>query len=191
MRPIRMKPIRADEAIALSIARHTWPAPEALAKVLTWGADEKILLALAAVGWLATRDRSAAARRTGDHALLVTATVALLPHLLKCGVNQTRPDRLTLIGHLHGIPISGRAEDAFPSGHALHIGALASAATPWPKGWREAGLAVAIGLSLTRVAVLAHWTSDVITGFVLGALVERALRRLTGYARHSRGRRGG
>jgi membrane-associated phospholipid phosphatase len=145
MRPIRIKPTRADEAIALSIARHTRPAPEALAKVLTWGADEKILLALAAVGWLATRDQSAAARRAGDHALLVTATVALLPHLLKRGVNQTRPDRLTVIGHLHGIPISGRAEDAFPSGHALHMGALASAATPWPKGWREAGLAVAIG----------------------------------------------
>ena len=40
---------------------------------------------------------------------------------------------------------------------------------------------VAIGLSLTRVVVLAHWASDVIAGFALGAVLERTLRLWTGY----------
>jgi hypothetical protein len=55
-----------------------------------------------------------------------------LPHLLKSVFNQVRPDRRTVRGHLHGIPLSGNARDAFPSGHAIHIGALASAATELP-----------------------------------------------------------
>ena len=34
---------------------------------------------------------------------------------------------MTLIGHINGVPVSGKSRDAFPSGHAVHIGALASA----------------------------------------------------------------
>jgi hypothetical protein len=73
---------------------------------------------------------------------------------LKRLFDQTRPDRLTVLGQLHGIPFSGKRLDAF---HALHIGALASAAgglSTWP---RRAIRAVAVGLSLTRIVVLAHW----------------------------------
>jgi undecaprenyl-diphosphatase len=40
---------------------------------------------------------------------------------------------------------------------------------------------LAVGLSLTRVLVLAHWASDVIAGFALGAILERLLRLWTGY----------
>jgi undecaprenyl-diphosphatase len=39
----------------------------------------------------------------------------------------------------------------------------------------------AVGLSLTRVVVLAHWVSDVVAGFALGADLERLLRLWTGY----------
>ena len=41
--------------------------------------------------------------------------------------------------------------------------------------------ALAIGLSLTRIAVLAHWMSDAVAGFALGAALERLLRPWTGY----------
>jgi len=95
--------------------------------------------------------------------------------------NQTRPDRRTVIGHVHGISFSGKREDAFPSGHALHMGALASAASALPAGPRRAIRALAVGLSLTRIVVLAHWASDVVAGFALGAVLERFLRLWTGY----------
>jgi membrane-associated phospholipid phosphatase len=179
--PVTVRPTEADVVIAGAIARYTAPAPEEMARALTWGADEKVLLGLAAVGWLASRGRGEKLRCAANHALLVTAAASLLPHALKRLFDQTRPDRRTLIGHFHGVPLSGRRQDAFPSGHALHMGALASAAGALPAGPRWAIRALAVGLSLTRVVVLAHWASDVLAGFALGAVLERTLRLWTGY----------
>ena len=179
--PVTVRPTGADIAIARAITRNTKPAPEAVARALTWGADENVLLVLAVAGWLASRGRSAELRRAGNHALLVTTAAALLPHALKAVFNQTRPDRRTVLGHLHGISFSGKRDDAFPSGHALHMGALASAAGTLPAGPRRAIQTVAVGLSLTRIMVLAHWASDVVAGFALGAILERLLRLWTGY----------
>lgn len=167
--------------IARAIARDTRPAPERIARAMTWGADEKVLLLLAGVGWIASRGGSEPMRRVGNHTLLVAAAASLLPHGLKFLFNQTRPDRMTVLGHIHGISFSGKRQDAFPSGHALHMGALASAAGTLPTGSRQVIRALAIGLSLTRVAVLAHWLSDVVVGFSLGVVLERALRLWTGY----------
>jgi undecaprenyl-diphosphatase len=179
--PITVRPTWPDVAIARAIARDTAPAPEEVARALTWGADEKFLLVLATAGWLCSRGRGEPLRRAGNHALLVTVAASLLPHGLKTLFNQTRPDRRTVIGHVHGIAFSGKRKDAFPSGHALHMGALASAASALPAGPRRAIRTLAVGLSLTRVAVLAHWASDVILGFALGAVLERTLRLWTRY----------
>lgn len=179
--PVTVRPTKADVVAARFIARNTAPAPEMVARALTWGADEKVLLVLAAAGWLASRGQGEPLRRAGNHALLVTVAASLLPHGLKRLFDQTRPDRRTVIGHLHGVPFSGKSEDAFPSGHALHMGALASAAGALPAGPRRAIRAVAVGISLTRLVVLAHWASDVVAGFALGAALERFLRLCTGY----------
>lgn len=176
-----VQPTRPDVAIARAIVRNTAPAPEQIARALTWGADEKVLLVLAAAGWVASRGRGETLRRAGNHALLVTVVASLLPHGLKILFDQTRPDRRTVIGHVHGISFSGKRDDAFPSGHALHMGALASAAHTRSPGARRAVWALAVGLSLTRIVVLAHLASDVVVGFALGALIERALRPWTGY----------
>ena len=179
--PFTVQPTKADVTIARAIARATGPAPQEVARALTWGADEKVLLVLAAAGWLCSRGRGEALRRTGNHALLVTVAASLLPHGMKILFNQTRPDRRTVIGHVHGVSFSGRREDAFPSGHALHMGALASAAGALPASPRRTIRALAVGLSLTRVVVLAHWASDVVAGFALGTILERLLRSWTGY----------
>jgi membrane-associated phospholipid phosphatase len=60
------------------------------------------------------------------------------------------------------------------------MGALASAAGTLPAGPRRVIRALAVGLSLTRIVVLAHWASDVVAGFALGAIL-RTLRLWTGY----------
>jgi membrane-associated phospholipid phosphatase len=179
--PVTVKPTVADVAISRAIARNTAPAPEKVARALTWGADEKVLLVLAATGWLASRGCDEPLRRAGNHALLVTVGASLLPHLMKTLFDQTRPDRRTVLGHIRGISLSGKRKDAFPSGHALHMGALASAAGALPAGPRRTVRMFAVGLSLTRIVVLAHWASDVVAGFALGAILERLLRLWTGY----------
>jgi undecaprenyl-diphosphatase len=167
--------------IARTVARNTSHRAERVSRGLTWGADEKILFALAVAGWVATRGRSEHLQRVGNYPLLVTVAASLIPHGLKSVFNQTRPDRTTVLGHLHGVSFSGKRKDAFASGHALHMGALASAAGTLPPLPRRAIRTVAIGLSLTRIVVLAHWASDVVAGFALGAVMERLLRLWTGY----------
>jgi undecaprenyl-diphosphatase len=63
--------------------------------------------------------------------------------------------------------------DSFPSGHALHLGALAAAlartaSTPTASiGW-----VLAFVLASTRLLLLAHYLTDVAAGLVLGAGLE-------------------
>ncbi|MGY8707841.1 phosphatase PAP2 family protein [Bradyrhizobium sp. 18BD] len=188
---VTVKPTHIDIAIADEIADHTNAGLEETAEALTWGADEHVLLALAAAGWLYARRRPPAERRTADHILAVSLATAVLPHVLKSVFDQVRPDRLTVRGHRRGVPFSGRPRDAFPSGHAVHMGALASAASLLPPARRRLVRAIAVSLSLTRIALLAHWASDVVAGFTLGIVVERLLRpwTLTRRQRNSTDRR--
>jgi undecaprenyl-diphosphatase len=176
-----VRPTYADKAIARSIARHTSPTTERAAKLLTWGADEHVLCALAVGWWLLSRSKSPDQRRASDHVLLTTIAATIAPHLLKSIFNQERPDRETARGHLRGIPLSGKRLDAFPSGHAVHIGALASVATDLPPPQRYAVWGLGAGLVLTRIVLLAHWTTDVLAGLAVGAGIERLLRLVTGY----------
>lgn len=178
---VKVRPTKSDVLIARTVARNTSHRAEVISRGLTWGADEKILLLLAALGWVATRGRSKQLQRAGNHALLVAVTASLMPHAMKSIFDQTRPDRKTVLGHMHGVSFSGKRDDAFPSGHALHMGALASAAGTLPPLPRRAIRTLAISLSLTRIVVLAHWASDVVAGFALGAVMEQLLRFWTGY----------
>lgn len=177
---ITVPPTAADVAIAKIIASRTDPPAEQVAGLLTWGADEHVLNALAAAWWLYTRRASFRQRRAADHILLTTLAAVALPHLFKTVFDQERPDRLTIRGHWRGVPFSGNARDAFPSGHAVHVGALASAASCLPKRQRNMVWLMGAGLVATRIVLLAHWTSDVLAGLAIGAATERLLRRFTG-----------
>ena len=180
---IRVHPLSADIELARAIARHTRPLPERISGALTWGADEHILTAVAVGWWLWCRAKPRPQRHASDHVLLTTLASVLLPHILKAHFDQVRPDRRTVRGHLHGIPLSGRALDAFPSGHAVHVGALASAAAVLPPSKRNLAWSLGAVLVSTRILLLAHWASDVLAGLAIGSVLERVIRRLTGFGR--------
>jgi len=179
----QLPPTKLDKRVARAVARHASPVVERPSRLLTWAADEHLLLAISAALWLASRDGDDRARRQADHLVLSVAATAILPHLLKRVIDQERPDRQMIHGRRHGIPRSGKPYDAFPSGHAMHVGAVASAVS-WaspksaPVAWGLGGLVAA-----TRIVLLAHWTTDVLAGLVMGALVERCLRPLSGDTR--------
>ncbi|NOJ42912.1 phosphatase PAP2 family protein [Bradyrhizobium australiense] len=177
----RVRPTQADIEIADAISRNTNAKAETAAQIVSWGADEHILCALAAGFWLYCRSGSRRARRDSSHVLLTTIAVTLLPHVLKTIFDQKRPDRQTILGHLHGVPFSGKPLDAFPSGHAVHVGALASAASVLPPRKRNLAWSIGTGLVLARIVLLAHWTSDVVAGLAIGVATERLLRRWTGF----------
>jgi hypothetical protein len=183
MAAIRVHPTRADVAIANAISRRTSRSTERVAAILTWGADEHLICALAAGWWLYSRTGSRHQRQTADHVLITTLLASALPHVLKTAFDQERPDRRTVLGHWRGIPFSGRKYDAFPSGHAVHVGALASAASRLPVKQRNLVWSVGGGLVLTRILLLAHWASDVVAGLAVGVGLERTLRLITGFGR--------
>ena len=133
----KISPTATDIRIANAISAHTDVPAEHTAEALTWGADEHVLTACAAAWWLYSRNKSRAQQTAANHVLITTLVASALPHLLKTVFDQRRPDRLTVRGHWRGVPLSGKSMDAFPSGHALHVGALASAACQLPKTPRD------------------------------------------------------
>ena len=179
MARISVRPTRLDKEIARGIARHTDLPIERVAGALTWGADEHVLIAAAAIGWLLTRRSEEPVSRLSTHVLVCSLATAILPHVLKDFIEQERPDRRTIRGHWRGIPFSGNSSDSFPSGHALHVGALVSAATLLPSRERNLVLATGTVLVATRVVLLAHWLTDVLAGLGLGVAVERVIRCVT------------
>ncbi len=183
MAAFTIRPTATDIKIANAIAAHADPNAEHTAEALTWAADEHVLMALAAGWWLYSRNQGRTQRLAADHVVITMLAITILPHILKLIFDQRRPDRLTVRGHWRGVPFSGNSNDAFPSGHALHVGALASAASQLPWTWRNLVWLVGAGLVATRVILLAHWASDVIVGLAIGALTERLVRRFTGYGR--------
>jgi undecaprenyl-diphosphatase len=176
---IELPPSELDRWLARGAARIARPWLERDAQFLTLLADEKLLLAVAGAAWLGTRwTDDATARRRADHLALVSAASAVLPHLLKQVVRRKRPDRVIARYPTQGVPRSGKPYNAFPSGHAMHLGAWASALARWlPQGWRWAPWSLALALCGTRLLLLAHWPSDVALGFVAGIGVDWAVQR--------------
>jgi membrane-associated phospholipid phosphatase len=177
MRQISIPPTAVDQSIARAAARHTNPTIQNCARAATWAADGKILCTLVAAGWVLSRAGDRRQRLVSDH-LARTALVAVaLPKLIKNVVDQERPDRCMVGADRRGVGKSGNPRDSFPSGHSVHIGAMVSALS-WaypnkaPVFWLLGG-----SLGLTRIAVLAHWASDVAAGWALGTVIEHSLRR--------------
>src|SRR3954469_3152397 len=121
MGPILIPPGAADRAIARAAARHTTPAIQKFTRAATWLGDDHVLIALAAAFWLSSRRRSHRRRIEADHLLASLAAARTLPKLVKTVVDQQRPDRCMVGDDRRGVGTSGKAEDAFPSGHAVHM----------------------------------------------------------------------
>jgi undecaprenyl-diphosphatase len=178
---VALPPTAADLRLARSSARVATPALERVAQVVTLAADEKLLLGMVGLGWIGVRllTRDAGTRGRADHLAFATAASAALPHLLKQLVDQERPDRRVVGEPRRGVPRSGKPRNAFPSGHAVHLGAIAAALTRWVSApWRPAVWSVALGLSATRLVLLAHWLTDVGAGLAIGVGLEAVLHRL-------------
>jgi membrane-associated phospholipid phosphatase len=154
------------------------PGMEKVARALTLAADERLLFAAAATVWVATRFSASPRRRqAADHVAINVVVTAILPHILKNLFTQERPDRCMVHGPRNGIPISGEAGDAFPSGHAMHVGAVASALSRYFPAVRALIWGIGGVLAATRVVVLAHWVTDVLVGLAAGLAIEKVLWR--------------
>jgi membrane-associated phospholipid phosphatase len=104
-----------------------------------------------------------------------------LLHALKWTIGRARP--LAGEGPFHFLPFAGvHPNDSFPSGHAMAAGVLALLlGIYFPRArWMFYALAGLIGLE--RIVTRWHYTSDVLAGYALAALVVSGCMRLLGPA---------
>jgi membrane-associated phospholipid phosphatase len=184
--PIRLPPTRADLAASRAVARATGVRAERTLQVVTWLADEKVVLGAAALFWMHARLNMQDRRLAGeaDRLLCGVAVAGVLPHVFKRLVRRRRPDRTVVHRRRRGIPHSGNAWDSFPSGHAVHLGVVAAALMRLaPRRYRPLVLPAVAALAATRIGLLAHYPSDVAAGLGLGVLLDTAVGGLSRVAR--------
>jgi membrane-associated phospholipid phosphatase len=171
--PLHLRPFESDLKIARACAHVATPTIERRLNWVSSLADERAMLVIAAAGWLASRYCKRGEDREEADTMLASVLVAgVLPDLFKFLVRRRRPDR-TIKGRRNGIPYSGDAWDSFPSGHAIHLGAMAPSAARlvprlvWP---------TVLCLASTRIVILAHYPSDVAAGLGIGLATNKAVK---------------
>jgi membrane-associated phospholipid phosphatase len=175
----RIQETSLDCRVAEEIEQHASPATEEPAKIVTLAADERLLFALTAGTWLLSRAGTRRQRSEANHLAINVIATNIVARALKHLLAQKRPDRALVHGRRRGIPRSGEPYGAFPSGHAMYVGAISSALSRFfpsaaPLIWTAGGLVAA-----TRVLLLAHWTSDVIVGLTSGIGLEHLIWRFS------------
>lgn len=159
-----------DAALLAGFAAARGGFADAFFLAVTWLGSLWLLLPLALLLAWRTSDR----RRLALPGALLAA--AALCHALKIGVDRPRP-------LLHEALVALPADASFPSAHAAQAMAfalLAGALLPAP--WRRPALplllAAAALVGLSRLHLQVHWPSDVLAGWLLGAVVALAGLRL-------------
>ncbi len=170
-----------DVGAARAIQRLVLPEGRRLAEAINWIGQAwpgAVVLTLVAAAILAVR-------RCATEAVVVAATLPLrlLNPLLKYLVDSPRPtaDLVQILERADG--------SGFPSGHAssaiLFYGALFAvapklSASAWlRRSVRAVAIAMILAASVARVAVGAHWPTDVLGGYLWGGFVLALL--LTAY----------
>lgn len=145
------------------------------------------IIALAAIV-AAKGTRSGAGRRAafGLEAIAARATflfatnavAGILSQVIKHIAGRARPKYLDLVGPFHFDLFSLNASYAsFPSGHTITAFASATALALFLPRWRVPLLLLATLVGLSRLAVGAHYPSDVLAGAALGAATTYYLAR--------------
>ncbi|MBV9567916.1 MAG: glycosyltransferase [Hyphomicrobiales bacterium] len=137
----------------------------------------------------AVRSRRSRARLVvlAERAFFMFSAVAvpsLATTILKHGVGRFRPRYFESLGIFHFEPFSLAASKAsFPSGHATTVAALIIAVTAVAPRWKFAVMMLALFVFFSRIAVEAHYASDVLAGAFIGIAGARAMRTLFAKAR--------
>jgi undecaprenyl-diphosphatase len=161
------------------IDRMMFDGINALGPEAPWLWSQLSVAGLGVSALLAVSCAGSAAARSMAAMLLLLVGGGLLVHAIKSALMLDRPfavlpaDLIQVVGQ----PLRQRS---MPSGHSALAFALATwilVGTGWWRGVRLALALIAPLVALSRVAVGAHWPSDVVTGAALGVAVAWGLHR--------------
>lgn len=166
--------------VAWMLAAHA-QAPGVAAE-WTWSCLTVLGLGLAALVVLQAADRG-----DGRLAALLLPTFLLggvLTHVPKHLLAHPRPASTDIAPHLHVIGQTFTGPVSMPSGHAVTAAAAAALlCVVFARGWavRAAVILVGVLVACSRVAVGAHWPSDVLVGAGVGLLTAAAVLACAGW----------
>lgn len=101
----------------------------------------------------------------------------LVANLIKRSIGRGRPELLDQVGHLNFEALfNDWTYQSFPSGHATTSFAVAFVVGFLSRRWLLPLLAIAVIVAISRIAVGAHYPTDVIGGAVVGTLGAYAVR---------------
>lgn len=167
-----------------------WPRPvnDVLAVITDYGLSDWVLIPSLAL-MLLCGAFAVLIRKRGPHLALVEMTQlygfifvgvglpGLLTNLVKRLIGRGRPHLLEQVGHLNFENIfNDWTYQSFPSGHTTTAVALAFVIGFLSRRWLWPLLTVAAVVAVSRVAVGAHYPTDVIGGAVVGMLGAYAVR---------------
>jgi len=103
------------------------------------------------------------------YVFLSVATAGIAVNIIKVLVGRARPIELERLGAWHFDLLSfGYDYASFPSGHSATVGAVVGILIVWFPRWSIVIVEFGLFFAATRIAALAHYPSDVVTGFTVG-----------------------
>lgn len=102
----------------------------------------------------------------------------VLVNIIKHVIGRARPSLIDSVGAYYFSPMSfGYSFVSFPSGHSSTAGVLAVLLSLWLPRFKVPIFIVCALVAISRVAVKAHYPSDVLAGFIIGFIVTVVLAR--------------
>ncbi|GAB1581682.1 phosphatase PAP2 family protein [Phyllobacterium phragmitis] len=147
-----------------------------------------LLIAFCVLLWTTGKDRRTLEerQRTRIHtlesqaafALAAVGLSAIIVYTVKFAVGRARPALIDTLGPNFIEPFrGGHLFASFPSGHSATVGAVTVILALWFPRWRLPVLLATLALAFSRIAVAAHYPTDVVAGFSIGCLTTLFLAR--------------
>lgn len=103
------------------------------------------------------------------YVFLSVASAGIFVDIVKVIAGRVRPIGIDRVGAWHFEPFSfSYSYASFPSGHSTTVGAVVGILIIWYPRWAVFIAEFGLFFAATRIAALAHYPSDVITGFAVG-----------------------
>src|SRR5262245_44214178 len=170
----------ADEAVIRAVAASQAPAVRFMAWITNIGKSQWYLVPAAivflavgfydwSIGGARAKARLAFLFGQAAYVFLAVASAGIFVNIVKVIAGRMRPIGIDRLGAWYFEPFSfSYSYASFPSGHSATVGAVVGVLVIWYPRWAILIVELGFFFAATRIAALAHYPSDVMSGFAVG-----------------------